>query len=60
MHEVFIRKPREKICLSSLNCIWEDNVTVSETVCENVQWIQLFVIESISCGLLLMMNVQVA
>jgi hypothetical protein len=42
MQEVFVRKPQGKICLGSLTCIWEDNVTVSEMVCENVQWIQLF------------------
>jgi hypothetical protein len=31
-----------KNMLVSLKCIWEDNVSVSETVWENVQWIQLF------------------
>jgi len=41
MREVFVSKPRKKICLGSLTCVWENNVTVSEMVCENVQWIQL-------------------
>jgi hypothetical protein len=60
MHEVFVRKHQEKIYLGSLNCIWEHNVTVSETVCKNVSGFSCFVIKSIRCGLLLMMNLQVA